>query len=166
MRLTDAEINEHLVNYPVYKPHSVLHAMKVVKEKHGKLDAITLTHYLLAEDEGGVGLGVLQAKEDMAHVRHLINLNMQPEMLGILYDHSGDHHGTIEIKTWVECGFLYIQPKGYGEPGAARGCGQPVFLELYEGKMRVVVHPDILNEGNQKIIDLEDAKEDRVTDWE
>jgi hypothetical protein len=74
----------------------------------------------------------------------------------------------VKVTVRHENGFLHIMPEGYGEPEAAKGHGAPVFLELYEGVLRVIVSPDILDKSGKptKIISLEGAREDRVTDWE
>ena len=65
----------------------------------------------------------------------------------------------LPVRVRMENGFLCIQPQGYGEPDAMNGEGSPVFLELYKGRLRVVVTPDINDEDSRTIIDLEDAQE-------
>ena len=42
----------------------------------------------------------------------------------------------------------------------------PVFLEVYEGRLRVIVTPDINEENNRRIIDLEGARESLRTPLE
>jgi hypothetical protein len=65
-----------------------------------------------------------------------------------------------EIKVRVECEnlFLNIRPEGYGAPGIEDGYGSPVALEVYEGELRLLVTPDIMNE-DVAVIPLEQARE-------
>jgi hypothetical protein len=65
---------------------------------------------------------------------------------------------TIPIQLVCENGQLWIQPKGYGEKCAQDGQGFPVGLEIWEGKLRLIVFNDINSEDPQ-IISLENAKE-------
>jgi hypothetical protein len=103
------------------------------------------------------------------------------ETVGVLEDNNSEHEPQRQIKVRVQfqkvesdapdggrSGFLYIMPEGYGEADAARGHGSPVFMEIWEGELRVIVRPDILDneDRTQTIIPLEDAREDRVTDWD
>ena len=60
-----------------------------------------------------------------------------------------DHHG------------VSIVAKGYGDRGSADGHGSPMFLELYRGRLRLLVWADINVEDPTHVIDLEDSREDR-----
>jgi len=55
---------------------------------------------------------------------------------------------------------VVIDAKGYGDCCSADGHGSPVFLELYQGQLRLIVFADI-NEQDPEIINLDGAKEDR-----
>ena len=68
----------------------------------------------------------------------------------------------IEIKVNIlsESGQLWIQPEGYGEKCAMDGQGFPVGIEIWQGKLRLVVFDDI-NSEEAKIIDIEQSKESR-----
>ena len=66
----------------------------------------------------------------------------------------------LQVRVCMENGFLCLQPQGYGEPDALDGDGSPVVLELHDRCLRVVVAPDINNEGSRRIIDLEEAREE------
>jgi len=56
----------------------------------------------------------------------------------------------------IEIGF-----EGYGEYGAAEGYGCPVRVELYEGKLRLLVWADINSEDPTHTIELNGAQEVR-----
>jgi hypothetical protein len=56
---------------------------------------------------------------------------------------------------------LEIRPKGFGEAAAQDGYGVPVFIELYEGSLRLIVWGDINQQDPTHIIRLEGALESR-----
>lgn len=77
----------------------------------------------------------------------------------ILKEQSADcPKAAIPIRLVCENGQLWIQPDGYGEKCILDGEGSPVGLEIWEGKLRLVVFNDINSEDPQ-IISLENAKE-------
>jgi hypothetical protein len=65
---------------------------------------------------------------------------------------------AIMLRLMAENGQLWIQPQGYGEKCTEDGEGSPVGIEIWEGRLRVVVFDDI-NSEDPRIIDLENAKE-------
>jgi hypothetical protein len=66
----------------------------------------------------------------------------------------------IEIKVNIlsEGGQIWIQPEGYGEKCAADGEGWPVGIEIWQGRLRLIVFDDI-NREEPQIIDIEKARE-------
>lgn len=78
-------------------------------------------------------------------------------------DHDGE---KIKIRVQHDGVTVYLMPVGYGSAGMAKGRGSPVFLELYEGRLRAVVNTDINDENALQIIDLEGTREDLVTNWD
>lgn len=58
----------------------------------------------------------------------------------------------------VDANGIYIAIDGHGECEAADGAGTPVGLELYEGKVRVLVWDDI-NDADPTITEMDGAKE-------
>jgi hypothetical protein len=66
----------------------------------------------------------------------------------------------IELKVNIlsEGGQLWIQPQGYGEKCAADGEGWPIGIEIWQGRLRLIVFDDI-NREEPQIIDLEKARE-------
>ena len=66
----------------------------------------------------------------------------------------------VEIPVTIssECGKIWIGAKGYGEKCAADGEGSPIGIEIWQGRLRLIVFADINSEDPQ-IIDLENAKE-------
>jgi hypothetical protein len=77
-----------------------------------------------------------------------------------LTDQATGRRHTMRGTLKAEHGQLWIQLDGYGERDAAEGCGTPIGLELYEGRLRLLLWPDI-NSENCQIIDLEGAAESR-----
>ena len=70
---------------------------------------------------------------------------------------------SIKLKLLAENQQLWIRPEGYGEKCTEDGQGSPVGLEIWQGRLRLVVFDDINSEDPQ-IIDLEDAREFRRID--
>ena len=66
----------------------------------------------------------------------------------------------IEIKVNIlsEGGQIWIQPEGFGEKCAMDDEGWPVGIEIWQGRLRLIVFDDI-NREDPQIIDLEKAKE-------
>jgi hypothetical protein len=64
----------------------------------------------------------------------------------------------IKIKILSEGGQVWIKPQGYGEKCSTDGEGYPIGIEIWQGRLRLVVFEDINSEDPQ-IIDLEKAKE-------
>jgi hypothetical protein len=63
----------------------------------------------------------------------------------------------IEVNILSEGGQIWIQPKGYGEKCAADGEGFPIGIEIWQGRLRLIVFNNINSEDPQ-IIDLEAAR--------
>jgi len=70
----------------------------------------------------------------------------------------------IKVNILFDNGQLWIQPEGYGEKCAIDGQGYPIGLEIWQGKLRLVIFDDITSE-EAKIIDLENAKEPRRQEY-
>jgi hypothetical protein len=66
----------------------------------------------------------------------------------------------IELKVNIlsEGNQIWLQPEGYGEKCAMDGQGWPVGIEIWQGRLRLIVFDDI-NREEPQIIDLEKAKE-------
>jgi len=66
----------------------------------------------------------------------------------------------VEIKVNIlsEGGQIWIQPEGYGEKCAIDNEGFPIGIELWQGRLRLIVFDDI-NREDPQIIDLESAIE-------
>ena len=69
------------------------------------------------------------------------------------------HSASTEIRVNIlsEGGQIWIQPEGYGEKCAADGEGWPMGIEIWQGKLRLIVFDDI-NKEDPQIIDLEKAR--------
>ncbi len=70
----------------------------------------------------------------------------------------------IEVNILSEGGQVWIQPKGYGEKCVEDGHGYPIGIEVWQGKLRLLIFDDI-NSEEAKIIDLEKAKESRRNEY-
>ena len=64
----------------------------------------------------------------------------------------------IKIRLLCASGQLWIQPDGYGDKCSADGHGAPVGLEIWQGRLRLIVFDDI-NEEAARFMDLESARE-------
>lgn len=76
-----------------------------------------------------------------------------------LADADSESLGTLPVRIVASDFAISLFPKGYGDCGSAEGHGCPVSLELYQGKLRLIVFPDIMVE-DPIIIDLSGARED------
>ena len=65
---------------------------------------------------------------------------------------------TVMLSLLSEDGQLWIRPQGYGEKCIEDGQGSPVGMEIWEGRLRLVIF-DNINSEEPRIIDLENAKE-------
>jgi len=54
---------------------------------------------------------------------------------------------------------LQIFVKGHGEKTAMPGNGTPIYIEIWEGKLRVILWPDI-NEEDPIIVNMDGAREE------
>ena len=84
---------------------------------------------------------------------------MPQSLTTILNDADPDHHKSLPIKIVSNDSAISIFPDGYGDFGSASGHGCPVFLELYQGRLRLIVFSDINNQ-QPMIIDLEAARDE------
>ena len=76
-----------------------------------------------------------------------------------LADADSESLGSLPIRIVASDFVISVYPQGYGDCGSDDGHGCPLFIELYQGRLRVVAFPNINNEDPQ-IIDLSGAKED------
>ena len=74
----------------------------------------------------------------------------------------------VEIKVSIlsEGGQIWIQPHGYGEKCTIDEQGWPIGIEIWQGRLRLIIFDDI-NREDPQIIDLEKAREScRIDDSE
>ena len=64
----------------------------------------------------------------------------------------------IKVKVLSEGGKIWIQPDGFGEKCAEDGEGFPVGIEIWQGRLRLIVFNDI-NREDPIILNLENARE-------
>jgi len=82
----------------------------------------------------------------------------------MLKELSSEHpKATIPVHLLGEHGKLWIRPQGYGDACSEEGQGFPIALELWQGRLRLVVFSEINNEEPQ-ILDLEKARESNRSD--
>lgn len=79
----------------------------------------------------------------------------------VLTDVGPDHRGSLPVRVVANESSISIFPQGDGDFGSAEGHGCPVFLELHQGSLRLIVFADISGEDPTHIVDLEGAREDR-----
>lgn len=76
------------------------------------------------------------------------------------YSLESKRRNNIDVVIEYGGNALEIKPKGYGTYSMAKGQGAPIILEVYEGRLRLIVWPDI-NKEDPIIFDLERAREDK-----
>ena len=64
----------------------------------------------------------------------------------------------VMVNILSEGGQIWIQPQGYGEKCAADDEGFPIGIEIWQGRLRLIVFDDI-NREEPQIIDIEKARE-------
>ena len=69
----------------------------------------------------------------------------------------------LPVNIMAEQGKLWIQPAGYSDKTSADGHGWPIGLEIWEGRLRLIVFGNI-NVEDPQIIDLEKARENSRVD--
>ena len=77
-----------------------------------------------------------------------------------LNDADSESSETLQVRVTANDSAISIFPAGYGDFGSAPGHGCPVFLELYQGRLRLIVFSDINNQ-EPTIIDLEAARDEQ-----
>ena len=85
---------------------------------------------------------------------------MRQSLTTILNDADSVSSETLQVRVATNDSAVSIFPEGFGDFGSAPGHGCPVFLELYRGRLRLIVFADI-NDEEPTIIDLEAAREDQ-----
>ena len=88
---------------------------------------------------------------------------MEPAMNQIevtLRDDSEEQIRTVRIRIDCRNTGINICPVGYGDASSEPGFGAPIFLELHQGELRLVVWSDINSEEPTHVISLDGAKEE------
>ncbi|MAG25945.1 hypothetical protein CMI47_10240 [Candidatus Pacearchaeota archaeon] len=77
---------------------------------------------------------------------------------------DGNRALNVSVTPVVDYRGVLVCPDGYGDFSSADGEGEPILLEICEGKLRLVIWGDINKEDPTHIIDLEGAREDKRKD--
>ena len=64
----------------------------------------------------------------------------------------------LPVNIMAESGKLWVQPAGFSDKTSADGHGWPIAMEIWQGRLRLIIFDDI-NTEEPKIIDMEKAKE-------
>jgi hypothetical protein len=64
----------------------------------------------------------------------------------------------LPVNIMAESGKLWVQPLGYGDKTSTDGHGWPISLEIWDGRLRLIIFGNI-NVEEPQIIDLEKARE-------
>lgn len=100
-----------------------------------------------------------QAKAAIAHYESKDASADSQQMELTLKELSPDRpKATVPVHLLCEHGKLWIRPQGYADACSEEGQGFPIALELWQGRLRLVVFSEINNEEPQ-ILDLENARE-------
>ena len=82
------------------------------------------------------------------------------QVLPFVLHKQGDRaRGTLKGEVRVTNAGITIRFDGYGDAGTQAGYGAPVFIEHYDGQLRVLCWADILKEDATHTIDMEEARE-------
>ena len=73
--------------------------------------------------------------------------------------HDTNECGSLKTRTRLDQHSMSLYFDGYGEFTAENHHGSPVYLELYDGVLKLYVWADINQEDPTHIIDLSGAKE-------
>ena len=82
------------------------------------------------------------------------------EIKATLHDADSATTGTQPVVVEITETAICLRLTVYGDHGSADCHGVPVMLERWQGRLRLIVWPDI-NQQEPQIIDLEEAREDR-----
>ncbi|MCH7687412.1 MAG: hypothetical protein IH899_12150 [Planctomycetes bacterium] len=85
---------------------------------------------------------------------------MPQSLTTILNDADSEYSKRLQVRVTGNQSAISIFPDGFGDFGSVPGHGCPVFLELYQGRLRLIVFADI-NDQEPLIIDLEAARDER-----
>ena len=87
---------------------------------------------------------------------------MQPvanRLQGVLKDSSDNASAPVQVLIDCRESGINIRPKLYGDFDSHDGIGAPIYLELYEGELRLIVWSDINQQQPTHVISLEGARE-------
>ena len=76
-----------------------------------------------------------------------------------LADADSESLGLLPIRIEASDFAISIFAEGHGDFGSEDGHGCPLFIEFYQGRLRVIAFPDI-NKEDPQIIDLNGSRED------
>jgi len=82
----------------------------------------------------------------------------EPEVVKMNLTDNSEQVGSIPTTVKIINGTIEIYPEGYGDASTMDGHGCPIFIEYYEGELRVVTFPNI-NDEDAEIQNMEGAKE-------
>lgn len=74
---------------------------------------------------------------------------------------TGTGQGEQPLKLTATPLGINVQAQGYGDKTSAEGHGSPIWIELHDGDLRLIVWSDINKEDPTHIISLAGAREDR-----
>lgn len=83
------------------------------------------------------------------------NENLNTEI--VLKDTHSEFQTPVKVVHMLSGSTLAILPAGYNQDGCEDGHGCPVFLEAYEGQLRLIYWPDI-NTEEKVIVTLQNTK--------
>lgn len=81
------------------------------------------------------------------------------ELLCELQDSDLNGQPALPLRVAVSLYALEVGAAGYGDHDSIDGDGSPIFLEVHEGRLRLLVWADINQEDPTHVIDLEGARE-------
>lgn len=85
---------------------------------------------------------------------------LENRMQIVLKDVSDRSSDTLPVLIRFNGSGINISPQGYSDFDSPAGSGAPIYLEFYEGHLRLIVWSDINAQEPSHIIDLERAREE------
>ena len=105
-----------------------------------------------------------QAKDVIDRYENIMTQSGKLLIECIISEQCSDVPGKkLPVNIMAESGKLWVQPIGFSDKTSADGHGCPIGLEIWEGRLRLIIFDDI-NTEEPKIIDLENAAEDSRDD--
>ena len=83
---------------------------------------------------------------------------IENQLQTVLRDVSEGIPGQLQVSIDCRSSGINIRPDGYGDFESEDGSGAPIYLELYQGELRLIVWSDINDQDPTHVINLSGSK--------